>query len=437
MGLPSVVINFKEKAATAIKRGQRGIVVLILNQSNEPNISATVNQTNTGLTKSSDIKINIDTFGNKAINEGEYEFSYSKTDTSWKLKEESVDIAEYGIIVSGTVDDGDTFQVIYSQIRGQAIYDLTAATDIEASMNLTDRQKKYVELVFSGYINPPKRVYLAMRASNATDYVEIEKTLESFRWDYLTIPEIQEADVAGIATWLKSTGKRSKAVLPKCNGDSERIINFTSEGMKTVDGYEYTTAEYCARIAGAIAGTPLDISCTYASLPELIDFKRISTADMNQAIDRGELILYHDGEKVKIARGVNSLTTTTQDKGESFKKIKIIEAIDLIHDDIKKTSEDSYLGKYANNYDNKCLLLSAINNYFDQLAIDGVLDKDSINKADIDLEAQRNFLKSIGLDVSDMTEMEVKKANTKDKVFLKANVKILDAIEDITLNIYI
>ena len=36
---------------------------------------------------------------------------------------------------------------------------------------------------------------------------------------------------------------------------------------------------------------------------------------------------------------------------------------------------------------------------------------------------------------SNSIKQEIKQANTKDKVFLTANIKILDAIEDITLNV--
>lgn len=95
----------------------------------------------------------------------------------------------------------------------------------------------------------------------------------------------------------------------------------------------------------------------------MIDFEKKTTAEMDEAINKGELILYHDGEKVKVARAVNSLVTTTKEKGGSFKKIKIVDAMHMIHDDIKKTAEDSYLGKYANSYDNKCLLITAIQAY--------------------------------------------------------------------------
>ena len=43
----------------------------------------------------------------------------------------------------------------------------------------------------------------------------------------------------------------------------------------------------------------------------------------------------------------------------------------------------------------------------------------------------------MGTDTSKMSQQEIKEANTADKVFLEASIKILDAIEDISLNITI
>ena len=116
---------------------------------------------------------------------------------------------------------------------------------------------------------------------------------------------------------------------------------------------------------------------------------------MDNKVTQGELFFFNDGEKIKIARGVNSFVTTIQDKGESFQKIKIVDAMDMIHDDIKKTAEDSYLGKYANSYSNKCLLISAIQGYFDQLELDGILDPGK-NSVEIDVEQQKVYLESTG-----------------------------------------
>ena len=158
------------------------------------------------------------------------------------------------------------------------------------------------------------------------------------------------------------------------------------------------------------------------------------TAYAKRCVDAGKHIVGFDGEKVKTARGVNSLKTLTGDKGASFQKIKIVDAMDMITDDIRMTAEDNYLGKYANSYDNKCLLISAIGSYFDQLIADGVLESASVA---IDVEANRNYLKGKGVNVEAMSDDDIKKANTGSYVYLKATIKILDAIEDIVLPITI
>nr|WP_302599625.1 phage tail sheath subtilisin-like domain-containing protein [uncultured Cellulosilyticum sp.] len=354
MGLPSVIINFKETGGTAIKRGERGIVALV-------------------------------------------------------LKDDVTEIEHHEV--------------------------LTVA-DIHDTLNAFN--KGQVELALMGYQTPPKKVLAIVMPQEETSYSEVMKYLEALRWDYLAIPQIEEENVSSIASWVKSLNetldKKVKAVLPNCKGDHESIINFTSDNIIT-NTKAYTTAEYCSRIAGLLAGTPMTISATYAPLNEVVDFDRLTKTEIDVAINKGELVLYHDGEKVKVARAVNSFVTTTQDKGESFKKVKIVDAMHMIHDDVKKTAEDSYLGKYANSYDNKCLLVTAIQAYLDQLVLDGILDNSYDNKIHIDVESQRIYLKSIGVDVEALSEKEIKEYNTKDKVFLASNIKILDAIEDITLNI--
>lgn len=155
---------------------------------------------------------------------------------------------------------------------------------------------------------------------------------------------------------------------------------------------------------------------------------------MDAAVEAGEFFVYWDGEKVKTSRAVNSLTTLTQDKNTQFQKIKIVECMDMIYDDIKTTIEDDYLGKYANSYDNKCLLVSAINNYFDSLVSSGILGSGEVK---IDTEAVKAYLNGRGVDTSEMTEIELKEANTGSNLFLTATLSILDAIEDVTISITI
>lgn len=307
----------------------------------------------------------------------------------------------------------------------------------EIPEGISDYNRNQIQLAMMGTANPPKKVVAYFLATNAENYNAAMNYLETIKWDYLAIPEIIAVDVTTVATWIKqlrsTKNKNVKAVLPKCSGDNEGIINFATDDIK-VGEKTYTAGEYCGRMAGILAGIPLTISATYQVLPEVDDVPHLKDTELNDAIDAGKLILYHDGEKVKIARAVNSFVSATKDKGEDFKKIKIVDILDLIQQDIKKTAEDYYIGKVANSYDNKCLLLSAIQAYFEALEIDNLLDTGK-NQVFIDLPAQINFLKGTGVDVSSLNEQQIKDANTKDKVFLAANIKPLDAVEDITLNI--
>lgn len=361
LGLPSITIAFKSTSITAISRSQRGIVALILKESD--------------ITK------------------------FSKP-----------------ISVYTTTDIPDT---------------------------LTDANKEQIELCLKGYQTPPKKILVYVLSATAEDYDDALLLLENARWDYLVIPDIQTADVDTIATWIKTMrstkDKMVKAVLPNCNADSEGIVNFTNTTIKTA-AKTYTTAQYCARIAGLIAGTPMTISCTFAPLPEVIDCDRYTKEQMDTKIGAGEFFIMYDGTKFKVARGVNSFVTTIESKGDSFKKVKLIDAMDMIHDDIKTTANDSYIGKYSNSYDHKCLLISAIQGYFDQLELDGILDPKK-NSVKIDIEQQRVYLLSNGDytadELAEMNDQDVKKANTRDQVFLAASIKILDAIEDIKLGISI
>ena len=130
---------------------------------------------------------------------------------------------------------------------------------------------------------------------------------------------------------------------------------------------------------------------------------------------------------------MNSLVTTTQGKQEAYQTIKSVDIMDAIYDDLRKTTEDSYIGKYTNDYDNKQILITAIYGYFKELE-DGRLLEKGYSNVDIDVEAVKNYQLQHGLytkeQLADMDDLTIKKLDTKKKVFLTANIKILDAMED-------
>lgn len=349
MGLPNILIEFKTKASTAIKRGERGVVAVI------------VIDTPIGVSKLEDI----------------------------------------------------------TQIPSGLTADNTA----------------YIERAFLGGINPVNGVVLIVTDTIANGLA----TLETQKFDYVVGPhDISSADAITMSTFIKSLrdnkGKKVKAVLPNTIADHEGIINFTTDNI-VVGEITYSSAEYCSRIASLLAGTPLQESATYKVLLEVDDVPKFTKAELDTKINNGEFCIFHDGEKVKVARSVNSLTTIGATKSEDMKSIKIIDIMDLIYTDVKRTCEDNYIGKFANNYDNKCNLIVAIQAYLEALRADELLDYNIVTE--IDLEAQINYLKSKGINTDGMKLLEIKKANTDTKVFLKSTYKILNAIEDISIKFYI
>ncbi|WP_187142768.1 phage tail sheath C-terminal domain-containing protein [Thermanaerosceptrum fracticalcis] len=339
------------------------------------------------------------------------------------LAASAVQRSQRGIVALIIKDDTDT-------TFDTKVY--TSVDEIDAA-DWTATNKDYIEKAFLG---TPTKVIVERLATAATDYNAALIRLKNKKWNYLAIPGIASADVAAISTWIKTerdTNKKTfKAVLPNSVSDHEGIINFATDNIKVGDK-TYIAAEYCARIAGILAGLPFTRSATYYALPEVESITE--SADPDADIDAGKLILVNDGAKIKIGRGVNSLTTFAPTKSSQFSKIKIIEAVDLVRDDIRDTFDGEYVGKVINNYDNKILFLAAVNAYFRSLAADDILDRNYDNKAEIDIDAQKIYLQSQGVDTSIMTDQEIKEYNTGSKVFAKASVKFVDAMEDLTFTV--
>ena len=311
-------------------------------------------------------------------------------------------------------------------------YTYTKESEIVKS-HFTAANLAFLSLVFMG--NPSK--VIVERVQTEGDLSTALERLKNKQWYYLTVPVIEVEEINTVVEYITLMRtqyyKTFKAVLPNCAANSEGIINFSTDNIK-VGQKTYTTAEYCARIAGILAGLPLNRSATFYALTEVESITESETPDAD--VDNGKLILINDGTKIKIARGVNSLTEFTETKGKDFAKIKIVEAVDMIRDDIRTTFEDGFVGKVENSYDNKIVFIAAINKYFKDLASRGVLYDKFDNVAEIDIEGIREWL-SKTKDVSGWDEEKVKTANTGTNVFVKANIQIQDAIEDMNFKIYI
>lgn len=302
----------------------------------------------------------------------------------------------------------------------------------------------YIERTFAG---APSKVIIFTMPEDAENYNEAKKYFANVKVNYLVgAPDISKVEAEDLVTWIKGVRKNSirrpVLVVPNTAGDTRGVINFSVVNASatekiSVGEKKYTEAEYCSRIAGLLAGLDLKVSATYKPLIEVTAIPTVDSDEaVNTAIDAGKLTLYNDGERIVIARGVNSLVTVTEAETEDLQKIKISAIQDLIETDIYSTINQSYIGNYSNSYDNKCLLITAIKGYLRGLEATeggkGYLKAGSSN-VEINVAKQKQYLESIGVDTSDMDEQAVKEANTGSRVFLKGTISILDAIEDVDI----
>lgn len=360
------------------------------------------------------------------------------------LPEISVYFKEKGIAAIESAKRGIVL-LLMNDTSVQAVTKYTIFDNDDIPETLSDDNKKQIELALIGYQTTPyKIVVLAFPKTGKTADINAKlKAAEALKFTYLVYPEATTEESNTIATWIKAQRSQKdnkvKAVLYKTAADNEGIINVTNEYFE-IKTKKYTGQQYLSRIAGLICGTPATISCTFAPLPEVTGVEFVDRETLDNRINAGEFVVFDDGEKVKVARGVNSFVTTVQNKGKSFKKIKLVELMDMIHDDIKKTAEDNYLGKYANSYDNRCLLITAINGYFLELEANSLAEKGH-NNCSIDVEATKIYLIKNGRKTKEelkmMKDIDIKYENIGDNVFLTAEMSLLDAIETIKLPIHI
>lgn len=316
-------------------------------------------------------------------------------------------------------------------VRG--VHILYGAEDIPAGLGAANRA--YVKGAFTGSeLGTPGKVILAVAGTEPEEgaTVELEAALALLQphiVDYLAPPpDCSGAEAELIAAWVavERGGYRPvKACLPNTAADSVGVINVSMDGAAAGDRV-YTSGELCARIAGILAGTPSGCSATGAVLSELTS--AAPPPDPDKAVDEGKLILVHDGMKVKLGRAVNSLVTVPPEGSEDWKKIKIVEGMDLITYFLRTSVDDRWRGRYPNDYDHHCLLLTAIREFFAEL--EGTVIKAGSGWCSVDTEAKKKWLKAHGTESGSMTDRQLREASCGSMVFTAYGAELVDAMED-------
>ena len=164
---------------------------------------------------------------------------------------------------------------------------------------------------------------------------------------YTSITSDVATYMATIKTWRDEMGKKCQLVVyNQTTPDYEGIINVVS----TVADEDADAYALIAWVAGAEAGCAINASCTNM----LYDGEFTVVTDKTQTqleacITAGQFAFHNVYGEVRVLEDINSLKTTTEDKGEDFKSNQTIRVVDQIANDIAKLFNTKYLGKIPNN----------------------------------------------------------------------------------------
>lgn len=292
-------------------------------------------------------------------------------------------------------------------------------------LDITGVDEANIALVEQAFLGGASKIIVIVVETAFSEAVETLNTIK-FNWLVSNIAAGQ-ADVVAYAKQRKC-----KTVVYNNAADDMHIVNFVTPAVVLNDGEdtEQDGIDYMIRIAGLLAGLPFTRSATYYVLPDL------KSATEVEELEDGQFALINDNGDVRVARAVNSLTTLGTDKTPDMQKITIVEGMDVIREDITTEFKNNYIGKYKNKYDNQRLFISAVNGYYRQLAKEDILDSAYDNNCNVDTEEQRSVWVEQGgktqAEVDAWTDIEVKKNTFRSNMYLLSNVKMLDAIEDMS-----
>lgn len=185
--------------------------------------------------------------------------------------------------------------------------------------------------------------------------------------------------------------------------------------------------------AGAIAACGTDRSLTNYTLPLI---KNVTTTVPNlDIVSQGLVYAEMSAGKPRVVAGINT-AEVSDEITEDMQHIEVIQTMDMIRKDISDTFVEYYRGAYKNNYNRQLLFIAAIKGYFTDLANEEVLDPNYENTCDVYVEAQRNAWLSYGkAEAESWSDDKVKLMSFGRKLFLIANIKICQSMEDLTMYI--
>ena len=154
--------------------------------------------------------------------------------------------------------------------------------------------------------------------------------------------------VSAVKNWRDTVGKKCVAVVYNAaDPDYEGIINVVT----TVNDEGADAHALVAWVAGAEAGCAVNASCQNMKYDGAYSVKAGYTkTELETFIEEGKFAFHIAYGSVRVLDDINSLVTTTADKGEDFKSNQTMRVCDQVANDIALLFNTRYLGIIPNDY---------------------------------------------------------------------------------------
>ena len=201
-------------------------------------------------------------------------------------------------------------------------------------------------------------VYDLGSSTGAKTVADALGAFESYEFNILCAYTDTAVDVTSYITkvksWRDDVGKKCQVVVYNQSTtapDHEGVINVVSTVAEaSADTNTAKAYELVAWVAGAEAGCQINQSITNKKYNgELTILTPKTQSQLATCLTSGQFVFHLSYGDVCVLEDINSLTTTTTDKGEDFKYNQTIRVIDQIANDIAKLFNTKYLGKIPNN----------------------------------------------------------------------------------------
>jgi hypothetical protein len=217
--------------------------------------------------------------------------------------------------------------------------------------------------------------------------------------------------ISAVKSWRDEMGKKCQIVVySQTAPNHEGVINVVS----TVSDEDAVTHALVAWMAGAEAGCKINESCTNMVYDgEYTVIANHTQLQLEDCIKAGQIVFHNVYGQIRVLEDINSLTTTTADKGEDFKSNQTIRVIDQIANDIARLFNTKYLGKIPNNASGRISLWGDIVAHHRQLE---------------EIQAIENF---------DSSLVTVEQGATKKSVIVNDSITVTNAMAQLYMTVVI